>query len=60
MGAARARWDRRRMAYLRPTVRQLQPLGRRNPHLAVTARRRAEAGRAKVALDEPHLARARH
>ena len=48
------------MAYLRPTVRQLQPLGRRNPHLAVTARRRAEAGRAKVALDEPHLARARH
>jgi hypothetical protein len=40
------------MAYLRPTVRQLQPLGRRNPHLGLTVRRRAEAGRAKVAPAE--------
>jgi hypothetical protein len=32
------------MAYLRPTVRQLQPLGRRNPHLGLTARGRVQAG----------------
>jgi hypothetical protein len=48
------------MAYLRPTVRQLQPLGRRNPQRGRTARKRAEAGRAQVAPGEPRPARARH